>query len=1284
MDELEQLEHLSLVSKICTELENHLGLNDKDLAEFIIDLAHKNPTIEAFKRVLVENGAEFSDSFTTNLLRIIQLMKPAGKQSTSAFEDDANDGKNLAYKFPGLAIPNNKKAYSSDEEAEDDTKHDKKRIEKYKDRKEEKNPLGGGDVVDDMFSELEQMAPSKGGKEGGKSREQLEVDNMFAELENLAPSKSTEEEKEVAKRRDRRSQSRERRRERSKSRDRRRDRSKSRDRRRRSRSRDRRRRSRSKSRDRHDRDRTRDRDRDRGGRDRDRDRDRERDRRSRRSRSRSNSKERSRHRNRSNSREPPAAMEKRRMPPPMPEEPEPGHIYDGRVVNIVAFGCFVQLNGFRRKKEGLVHISQLSTEGRVNLVTDVVNRGDEVKVKVMSLAGNKISLSMKEVEQSSGRDLNPLSHAHLKEGGDGEAGARNPDRPMTVPSMLNLQEGTLEQVEETSRKKVTRISSPERWEIKQMISSGVIDRSEMPDFDEETGLLPKDEDSEADIEIEIVEDEPPFLQGHGRALHDLSPVRIVKNPDGSLAQAAMMQTALAKERREQKMLQREQEMDAVPTNMNKNWIDPLPDEDDERTAASNTRGVGMSTQDVPEWKKAIIGGKKSSFGRKTDMSLVEQRQSLPIYKLRDDLIKAVTDNQILIVIGETGSGKTTQITQYLAESGFIARGKIGCTQPRRVAAMSVAKRVAEEYGCRLGQEVGYTIRFEDCTSQETVIKYMTDGMLLRECLVDFDLKSYSVIMLDEAHERTIHTDVLFGLLKQAVQKRPELKLIVTSATLDAVKFSQYFFEAPIFTIPGRTFPVEILYTKEPETDYLDASLITVMQIHLREPPGDVLLFLTGQEEIDTACEILYERMKSLGPDVPELIILPVYSALPSEMQTRIFDPAPPGSRKVVIATNIAETSLTIDGIYYVVDPGFVKQKVYNSKTGMDSLVVTPISQAAAKQRAGRAGRTGPGKAYRLYTERAYRDEMLPTPVPEIQRTNLATTVLQLKTMGINDLLHFDFMDAPPVESLVMALEQLHSLSALDNEGLLTRLGRRMAEFPLEPNLSKLLIMSVALQCSDEVLTIVSMLSVQNVFYRPKDKQALADQKKAKFNQIEGDHLTLLAVYNSWKNNKFSNAWCYENFVQIRTLKRAQDVRKQLLGIMDRHKLDVVSAGKNTVRVQKAICSGFFRNAAKKDPQEGYRTLVDSQVVYIHPSSALFNRQPEWVVYHELVQTTKEYMREVTTIDPKWLVEFAPAFFRFSDPTKLSKFKKNQRLEPLYNKYEEPNAWRISRTRRRRN
>jgi len=395
------------------------------------------------------------------------------------------------------------------------------------------------------------------------------------------------------------------------------------------------------------------------------------------------------------------------------------------------------------------------------------------------------------------------------------------------------------------------------------------------------------------------------------------------------------------------------------------------------------------------------------------------------------------------------------------------------------------------------------------------------------------------------------------------------------------------------------------------------------------------------------------------------------------MQTRIFEPAPPGTRKVVIATNIAETSLTIDGIYYVVDPGFAKQKVYNAKIGMDSLVVTPISQAAARQRAGRAGRTGPGKCYRLYTEAAYKNEMLPTNIPEIQRTNLGTTVLTLKAMGINDLLHFDFMDPPPVQTLIAAMEQLYALSALDDEGMLSRLGRKMAEFPLEPPLSKMLIASVDMGCSDEILTVVAMLSVQNVFYRPKDKQATADQKKAKFFQPEGDHLTLLAVYEAWKAAKFSNPWCYENFIQARSMRRAQDVRKQLLQIMDRYKLNVVSAGKNFNKIRKAICSGFFSHAAKKDPQEGYKTLVEGQPVYIHPSSALFQRNPDFVIYHELVLTTKEYMREVTSIEPKWLTELAPKFFKLSDPTKISKRKKQEKLEPLWDKYRDPNAWRLS-------
>ncbi|XP_023137207.2 ATP-dependent RNA helicase DHX8 [Amphiprion ocellaris] len=1203
VDELSQLEYLSLVSKVCTELDNHLGISDKDLAEFVISLAEKQTSFDGFKALLVQNGAEFTDSLISNLLRLIQTMRPPSKASTSkASEPKPKSEKDkLKEMFPALCRPNDPTPKRLLDE--DDVK-----------------------VAADAMKELEMFMPSVSGTDSKGSKSKTEKSRRHS-----------------------RSRSR------SRDRDRHRDRDREKDRKRRHRSRSRSR-SRSRDRDRH-------RERDRGKR---------RDKTSRWSdRSPSPRKDQDRDSDR---------WKDKHVDRPPPEEPSVGDIYNGKVTSIMQFGCFVQLEGLRKRWEGLVHISELRREGRVANVADVVSKGQRVKVKVLSFTGSKTSLSMKDVDQETGEDLNPNRRRNVGPDGGEEISMRNPDRP----SNLNLgQAPELEQDDTLERKRLTKISDPEKWEIKQMIAANVLSKEEFPDFDDETGILPKvDDEEDEDLEIELVEEEPPFLRGHTKQSMDMSPVKIVKNPDGSLSQAAMMQSALAKERRELKQAAREAEMDSIPMGLNKHWVDPLPDADG-RQIAANMRGIGMMPNDIPEWKKHAFGGNKASYGKKTQLSILEQRESLPIYKLKEQLIQAVHDNQILIVIGETGSGKTTQITQYLAEAGYTTRGKIGCTQPRRVAAMSVAKRVSEEYGCCLGQEVGYTIRFEDCTSPETVIKYMTDGMLLRECLIDSELGQYAIIMLDEAHERTIHTDVLFGLLKKTVQKRTDMKLIVTSATLDAVKFSQYFYEAPIFTIPGRTYPVEVLYTKEPETDYLDASLITVMQIHLTEPPGDILVFLTGQEEIDTACEILYERMKSLGPDVPELIILPVYSALPSEMQTRIFDPAPPGSRKVVIATNIAETSLTIDGIYYVVDPGFVKQKVYNSKTGIDQLVVTPISQAQAKQRAGRAGRTGPGKCYRLYTERAYRDEMLTTNVPEIQRTNLASTVLSLKAMGINDLLSFDFMDAPPMETLITAMEQLYTLGALDDEGLLTRLGRRMAEFPLEPMLCKMLIMSVHLGCSEEMLTIVSMLSVQNVFYRPKDKQALADQKKAKFHQPEGDHLTLLAVYNSWKNNKFSNPWCYENFIQARSLRRAQDIRKQMLGIMDRHKLDVVSCGKATVRVQKAICSGFFRNAAKKDPQEGYRTLIDQQVVYIHPSSALFNRQPEWVVYHELVLTTKEYMREVTTIDPRWLVEFSPAFFKVSDPTRLSKQKKQQRLEPLYNRYEEPNAWRISRAFRRR-
>ncbi|XP_042148529.1 pre-mRNA-splicing factor ATP-dependent RNA helicase DHX16 [Ixodes scapularis] len=655
-------------------------------------------------------------------------------------------------------------------------------------------------------------------------------------------------------------------------------------------------------------------------------------------------------------------------------------------------------------------------------------------------------------------------------------------------------------------------------------------------------------------------------------------------------------------------------------------------------------------------------GPELSEGERKKLSLQETRRSLPIFPFREDLLQAIADHQILIIEGETGSGKTTQIPQYLYEAGYTAnKMKIGCTQPRRVAAMSVAARVSEELSVKLGNEVGYSIRFEDCTSERTVLKYMTDGMLLREFLSEPDLASYSVIIVDEAHERTLHTDILFGLVKDIARFRPDLKLLISSATLDAEKFSEFFDDAPIFKIPGRRFPVDIYYTKAPEADYLDACVVTVLQIHITQPLGDILVFLTGQEEIESCQELLMERTRKLGSKVRELLILPIYSNLPSELQAKIFEPTPPGARKVVLATNIAETSLTIDGIIYVIDPGFCKQNSYNARTGMDSLVVTPISKASARQRSGRAGRVAAGKCFRLYTAWAYEHELEDNSIPEIQRVNLGNVVLMLKSLGINDLLHFDFLDPPAHETLVLALEQLYALGALNHMGELTKLGRRMAEFPVDPMMAKMLLASEKYRCSEEVLTVAAMLSVNSsIFYRPKDKIVHADTARKNFFSPGGDHLTLMCVYNQWAETDFSTQWCYENFIQHRSMKRARDIRDQLEGLMERVEIELVSDRSDTVAIRKAITAGYFYNTARFSKGGHYKTVKHQQTVMIHPNSSLFEDLPRWVIYFELVFTTKEFMRQVIEIENSWLLEVAPHYYKAKDldDSSMKKMPKN--------------------------
>ncbi|KAJ1797602.1 hypothetical protein LPJ59_003029, partial [Coemansia sp. RSA 2399] len=635
------------------------------------------------------------------------------------------------------------------------------------------------------------------------------------------------------------------------------------------------------------------------------------------------------------------------------------------------------------------------------------------------------------------------------------------------------------------------------------------------------------------------------------------------------------------------------------------------------------------------------------------LTMKEVRESLPVYKYRDELLSAIEKFQVLIIAGETGSGKTTQITQYLREAGYTKDGKrIGCTQPRRVAAMSVAARVSEEVGTSLGQEVGYSIRFEDRTTDKTEIVYMTDGFLFREFMTEPDLAKYSVIMIDESHERTLHTDILFALVKDIARFRPDLKLLISSATMDVQKFAQYFDNAPVFRIPGRPYPISVYYTKAPEANYLQACVATVLQIHSTQPKGDILVFLTGQDEIEQAQENIMQAMKALGSKVPELVICPIYANLPSDLQARIFEPTPEGARKVVLATNIAETSITIDGVVYVIDPGFVKQNSYNPRAGMESLQVVPCSRASANQRSGRAGRVGPGKCFRMFTQHAFFSEMEESTPPEIMRTNLSSVVLMLKCIGIDNLIEFDFMDPPSTAALQHSLEHLYALGALNERGSLTKLGRRMAEFPMDPMMAKALLASEKYRCSEEMASICAMLSVSAaIFYRPKEKKEQADRARASFVRPGGDHIMLLAIWNQWVDTGYSTQWCYENFIQYRSMCRARDLRDQIVGLMERVEI-IPESNPNpndTDPIRKAITAGFFYNCARLQKSgDSYATIKRRQTVHIHPSSTLHEDKPKLVIYYELVLTSREFMRQVIDINAEWLLEVAPHYYKPSD------------------------------------
>ncbi|MEE6469896.1 hypothetical protein FKM82_008809 [Ascaphus truei] len=542
--------------------------------------------------------------------------------------------------------------------------------------------------------------------------------------------------------------------------------------------------------------------------------------------------------------------------------------------------------------------------------------------------------------------------------------------------------------------------------------------------------------------------------------------------------------------------------------------------------------------------------------RKPPVPVELQRRSLPIYRARAQLIGQLRQLDTAVIIGETGSGKTTQIPQYFYEAGIGRQGTIAVTQPRRVAAISLATRVSEEKKTELGKLVGYTVRFEDLTSEETKVKFLTDGMLLREAIGDPLLRKYSVVILDEAHERTIHTDVLFGVVKAAQKKRRELgklplKVNIMSATMDVDLFSQYFNGAPVLYLEGRQHPIQVFYTKQTQSDYLQAALVTVFQIHQEAPSShDILVFLTGQEEIEAMTKTCRDIAKHLPDSCPQMMVVPLYASLPHSQQLRVFQGAPKGHRKVILSTNIAETSITIAGIKYVVDTGMVKAKKYNPESSLEVLAVQRVSKAQAWQRTGRAGREDSGICYRLYTEDEF-EKLEKMTVPEIQRCNLVSVMLQLLVLRVPNVLTFDFMSKPSPDSIRAAIQQLDLLGAVERKEdqiILTPLGRKMAAFPLEPKFSKTILLSPKFHCTEEILTIVSLLSVDSVLHNPPAKRDEVQAVRKKFISSEGDHITLLNIYRAFKNLGKNKEWCRENFINGRNMMLVSEVRSQLRDI----------------------------------------------------------------------------------------------------------------------------------------
>lgn len=635
-------------------------------------------------------------------------------------------------------------------------------------------------------------------------------------------------------------------------------------------------------------------------------------------------------------------------------------------------------------------------------------------------------------------------------------------------------------------------------------------------------------------------------------------------------------------------------------------------------------------------------------------------KSLPVYEQKQRILDTLKTNQVIIVQSPTGSGKTTQIPVILHEAGYSDNGIIAVTQPRRIAALSVSEFISKQLGTSYPGLVGYKMRFEDKTDLTTRIKIMTDGILLQEMKLDPMMKKYSVIMVDEAHERSLNIDFVLGLLKRILKVRPDLKIIVSSATMNAEKFSTYFDGCPIVTIDTITYPVTVIYdpptipastnTLTAEEALLSKISNTIDRILYNRTEGDILIFLPGEKAIKDCINKLYRT-----PYSRKIQIIPLYGRLPKEEQEKVFDPAPFGRKKVIISTNIAETSVTIDGITSVIDSGLAKLNFYSPRTYTSSLIETPVSKASCNQRRGRAGRTQPGTCYRLYPRKDY-DTRESYTIEEIFRTDLSEVVLRMAELGITDFETFDFISQPPKEAIRGAVETLRMLKAINPDNTLSSIGNLMVLFPLPPRVSRIIVESILKypEVMEEVLIAAAFLSTHSPFVLPQGEEMDARRAHHTFRDIQGDFVSYVKLYRIYQQQKSREQFCIKNYLDEKVMAEIENIVLQLSDIVSAQQIPITGGGPMDDYLC-CIASGMIQFVCVREGRENFRTLTADHIS-IHPGSNMFRTDPMYIVAGEIVRTSRMFAMSVSPLTKGMLAKIDPSLEKELNILKKSKEK----------------------------